>query len=66
MASNFIDNLKGILDFKALWANHPDIVIAAVLLIVILLALEYRQLHEDRNKTNERCRAIRYRCLQKR
>ena len=66
MNSNFIENLKKILDFKALWANHPGIVIAAILLLAVLIVLEYRQLCEGRKKTNAKCRAIRYRHLQKR
>ena len=65
MNSNFIENLKKILDFEAMWDNHPDFIIAIALLCIMLVVLDLRQLSEDRKKTNARCRAIRYRHLKR-
>ena len=60
-----MSNVKSILDLEAIWANHPDIIIAMVLVLIALVALELRQLSEERKKTNARCRAIRYRHLKR-
>ena len=60
-----MSSIKNILDFEAMWANHPDFIIAIALLCIMLVILDLRQLSEDRKKTNARCRAIRYRHLKR-
>ena len=60
-----MNTIKSIFDLDAIWANHPDIIIAMVLVLIALVALELRQLSEERKKTNARCRAIRYRHLKR-
>ena len=60
-----MNSVRNIFDLEAIWANHPDIIIAVVMLLIALVALELRQLSEERKKTNARCRAIRYRHLKR-
>ena len=60
-----MNSVRNIFDLEAIWANHPYIIIAVVMLLIALVTLELRQLSEERKKTNARCRAIRYRHLKR-